>query len=98
MHKLAMAFLLGLTSFLVRAQVVQVEKPVVCSNLKTIVETISGDFQEQPTWRGNDARSKYIMFANSKTGTWTLIQYSDNIACVIGSGENGRQIFLGKTV
>ena len=98
MHKLAMAFLLGLTSFVVHAQVVQVEKPVVCSNLKTIVETISQDYQEQPTWRGNDSSSKYIMFANSKTGTWTLIQYNDNIACVIGSGENGRQIFLGKPV
>jgi hypothetical protein len=98
MHKLVMAFLLGLTSFVVHAQVVQVEKPVVCSNLKTIVETISQDYQEQPTWRGNDASSKYIMFANSKTGTWTLIQYSDKAACVIGSGENGKQIFLGKTV
>ena len=93
-----MAFLLGLTSFVVYAQVVQVEKPVVCSNLKTIVETISQDFQEQPTWRGNDSRSKYVMFSNSKTGTWTLIQYSDNVACVIGSGENGRQLFSGKTI
>jgi hypothetical protein len=98
MHNLAMAFLLGLTSFVVHARVVQVEKPVVCSNLKTVVETISQDFQEQPAWRGNDSNSKYIMFANSKTGTWTLIQYDDKIACVIGSGENGRQIFLGKAV
>jgi hypothetical protein len=98
MHKLAMAFLLGLTGFVVHAQVIQVEKPVVCSNLKTIVETISQDFQEQPAWRGNDSNSKYIMFANDKTGSWTLIQYSDKIACVIGSGENGRQIFLGKPV
>lgn len=38
------------------------------------------------------------MFSNIKTGTWTLIQYNDNIACVIGTGDNGKQIFLGKTV
>jgi hypothetical protein len=98
MHNLVMAFLLGLTSFVVHAQVVQIEKPVVCSNLKTIVETISQDYQEQPTWRGNDASSKYIMFANDNTGSWTLIQYNDKIACVLGSGEKGRQIFLGKPV
>lgn len=98
MHKLAMAFLLGLTSFVVHAQVIQVEKPVVCSSLKTIVETISQDYQEQPSWRGSDSKSKYVMFSNTKTGSWTLIQYDDKIACVIGSGENGKQIFLGKTI
>jgi hypothetical protein len=98
MRKLAVAFLFGLTTLVANAQVIQIEKPVVCSTLKIIVETISQDFQEQPAWRGTDAKSKYVMFANSKTGTWTLIQYDDKIACVIGSGENGKQIFLGKTI
>jgi len=98
MRKLAVAFLFGLNTLVANAQVIQIEKPVVCSTLKIIVETISQDFQEQPAWRGNDAKSKYIMFANSKTGTWTFIQYDDKIACVIGSGENGKQIFLGKTI
>lgn len=98
MYKLTSMFLLSAIGQLAGAQTIRVEKPVICADLKTVIETVSGDFQEQPTWRGNDEKSKYIMFSNSKTGTWTMIQYKDNLACIVGTGENSKSIFIGKTV
>lgn len=97
MRNIVVAFLLGLTTLVAHAQVISVEKPVFCSDLKTIIEVASGGFEEEPTWGGSDAISKFILMSNKKTGTWTFIQYNDKIACVIGTGEKGKQIFLGKS-
>jgi hypothetical protein len=99
MRNLAVAFLLGLTVLLAHAQpIINVDKPVVCSDLKTVIELASGEFQEIPSWSGNDSISKFIIMANKKTGTWTFIQYNDKIACVLATGENARALFLGKNI
>ena len=81
---------------LATAQPVTVEKPVICDKIKTIVEVISGSkYSEQPVWVGQDDTSKYVMMANEKTGTWTIIQFNDQIACILGSGENHRIVNPG---
>lgn len=101
MKKIAVAFLFCLTSTIVNARddIQLVQKPVYCSSLKLVIETVtSPEYNEKPIWSGRDEKSKYIMTANNKTGTWTMIQYNDNIACVIGVGENGNMINLGKPV
>lgn len=91
----AALYLLGATAY---AQGEIVDKPVFCSSLKIIIEAVSGQFEEIPVWRGNDNKSKYVMTANQKTGTWTMIQYNDEVACVVGFGFNSRTIFTGKSV
>jgi hypothetical protein len=98
MKHLTAAFLLGLTSLVAHAQTFKTDKPVVCSDLKTVIETVSGDYQEEPVWRGSSGDSKFIMMANTKTGTWTFIQYNEKVACVLGTGDNGKPIRLGKSV
>lgn len=101
MKKIFVAFLLSLTSFLAHAQKQNyeiVEKPVFCSTLKIIVEAVSGEFGETPTWRGNDDKSKYVMTVNQQTGTWTMIQYNDQVACVVGFGRNSKTVYTGKSV
>ena len=98
MRNLAVAFLLGLIVLLAHAQVFSVDKTVLCSDLKTVIEVSSGEYQEEPTWRGSDSTSKYVMMSNSKTGTWTFIQYNDKIACVLGTGQNSKPILTGKYI
>lgn len=99
MRKLTVAFLLGLTSFVAHAQKeIIVEKPVFCSSLKIVIETITGTYQEEPFWRGADEKSKFLMTVNPKSGSWTMIQYNDQIACVLGVGNNSKVLLLGKTV
>lgn len=99
MKKFIIGAVLGLLGSVGYAQSGEVvNKPVFCSSLKIIIESVSGEFEEMPVWRGNDDKSKYVMMSNSKTGTWTMIQYNDQIACVVGFGFNSRTIFTGKSV
>ena len=98
MPKLAVAFLFGLNNLVAYAQVITVEKPVVCSDLKIVIENISKEYQEEPIWRGKDSLSRYVLTLNKKTGTWTIVQYNDKLACVLGTGDNGKIIVLGKPI
>ena len=81
---------------LAHAEPVTVEKPVVCDKVKNVIESLSGgDIQEKPFWVGTDSKSRYVMMVNEKTKTWTIVQFNDNIACIIGVGENHKQVFTG---
>jgi hypothetical protein len=94
-------FLLGvlLLPALVVAQPVTVEKTVVCEKTVLVIESLqNGDYKEQPFWIGYDDKSKYSLFTNEKTKTWTMIQFNDKIACIVGSGEGSRQVFTGPKV
>lgn len=89
-------FLLGvlLLPAFATAQPVTVDKPVQCEKTETVIKgLIGGDYKENPLWVGIDNNSKYSLFANIKTGSWTLLQFDDKIACVIGSGEKSKMIF-----
>jgi hypothetical protein len=98
MRQSALAFLFCLTGSVVNAQpAVQLEKPVTCSTFKTVVEQLSGIYGEEPHWNGLGAQSKYIMFVNPKTQSWTLVEYTDNIACIIGTGERSTLLRFGTT-
>lgn len=96
MKNTAVAFLFCLASTIAYAnQPVTVNKPVVCSDIKSIIEFVSGEeFKEVPSWAGKDENSKYIMMSNEKTKTWTILQFNDKIACIIGTGTDGNFILL----
>lgn len=93
------AFLFCLTSTIVYAsESFTVNKPVFCSDVKSIIEFLTGEgYREQPYWVGKDEKSKYIMLVNQKTKTWSMVQFNDQVACVIGAGEGSRLLNLGKT-
>jgi hypothetical protein len=92
MHKFIFGVLL--LPALAYAQPVTVEKPVICDNLKTVIETLTGTgYREQPFWSGNDETSRYILLVNERTKSWTILQFNKNIACVLGTGDNHRQVF-----
>jgi hypothetical protein len=96
MRARALAFLFCLTSSVVNAdEIFQTEKPVTCSTLKTVVEQLNGLYGEEPYWNGRSKDSKYIMFTNPKTRSWTLVEYNDKVACVIGTGEASNMLKFG---
>lgn len=75
------------------AQYTTLNKPVFCSNLETIIKDITKDpHKEDLYWTGDDSNtdSKYVFFTNLKTGSWTMIQYNNKMACVIGVGTAGK--------
>jgi hypothetical protein len=80
---------------LARAQdPVMVDKKVVCTTVEIVLSTLTEDYDEQPIWIGQSSDSRYSLFTD-KQGSWTIIQFNDKIACVIGAGRSSRQIFSG---
>ena len=84
------------------AQSVTVQKPVECADTATLLRGLSGsDYKEKPIWWGIEPGatvSRYSLFVNEETKSWTLIQFDDKIACVLGTGENSTRIFNGPKI
>ena len=84
------------------AQSVTVQKPIECADTATLLRGLSGsDYKEKPIWFGIEPGvtvSRYSLFVNEQTKTWTLIQFDEKIACVLGTGENSTQLFTGPKI
>jgi hypothetical protein len=84
------------------AQSVTVQKPIECADTATLLRGLSGsDYKEKPIWFGIEPGatvSRYSLFVNEQTKTWTLIQFDEKIACVLGTGENSAQLFNGPEI
>lgn len=100
-----MKYLLGLILFItsiVVAQPIIVQKPVTCIDANTLLQGLIGNnYKETPLWLGIEPGaevSKYSVFVNQQTKTWTIIQFNDTIACVLGTGTESTQIFNGPKV
>ena len=95
--------LLGLVVVgLVTAQSVTVQKPTECADTATLLRGLAGsDYKEKPIWWGIEpgaTLSRYSLFVNDETKSWTLIQFDDKIACVLGTGEASTRIFSGPKI
>lgn len=84
------------------AQSVTVQKPVDCADTAILLRGLSGsDYKEKPIWWGVEPGatvSRYGLFVNEETKSWTLIQFDEKIACVLGTGENSTQLFNGPKI
>lgn len=85
-------FILGalLLPVLALAEPVTVDKPVVCERADIVFKELTQTHKEVPIWQGIDPEnptSQYVLFINKDTATWTLLQFSNRIACLLGSGE-----------
>ena len=90
MQRTLVAVLLGLTLLVSYAQTFNTEKPVVCADLKSVVKSLEVELGEVPFWHGNDTDTAYVMLVNKHTGTWTILQFNESNACIIGDGINFR--------
>ncbi len=86
----------------VAAQTINLQKNIGCLGTEVLLQALSGsDYKEKPIWMGieSDApMSKYSLFVNGDTRTWTLIQFDDTIACVLGTGGFSTHIFNGPRI
>jgi hypothetical protein len=87
---------------LVSAQSITMQKPLECTDTKTMFRgLINGDYKENPIWWGiepGDTVSRYSLFVNEQTKSWTLIQFDEKMACVLGAGEKSTQLFNGPRI
>lgn len=86
--------LLFITGTALAQEPVIVEKPLICAKTKELLNGLKNNYKELPVWVGSDEKSKYSLFV-SDSGTWTLIQFNENVACILGVGENSKHIFSG---
>ncbi len=94
MRTLALAFLFCLTSSIANAQAFESRKPVICDNTQKIIKSLIENYNEKPIWTAKDARdeTRYSLFVNNKTGTWTLLQMTSEVACILGIGDDSKLI------
>lgn len=99
MFKIIFVFMMTFAITSVMAEVRTINKPIVCEETSVVLSTLfSGEYQEFPIWMGIGENSRYSLFANEKTKSWTLIQYDEKIACVLGVGSHYRMVFNGPSV
>lgn len=61
---------------------------IICAPLETVIKGLS-DYNEKLTWAGKHINDKSILslWINEKTGSWTLLKKTPEVACVLGAGE-----------
>lgn len=89
--KITVAFLFCLTGSIANAQsdkYFESAKPVICDDMRSMVGALIERWGEVPVWTALDAKdhSRYLLLINPKKGSWTLLQHTPEIACVLGVG------------
>lgn len=97
MYKLSVAFLFCLIGTIANAQsgsqlpngFVQTNKPVLCGPADTVFKGLADpEIDEKPLWIGTaENGSNFAVFVNAKTSGFTIIQFGQTIACIIGIGD-----------
>ena len=99
MRTMTMAFLFCLLSSIANAQPFESRKPVLCDDAQTLIKSLTENYDEKPIWTARNPvdETRFGLFVNSKTKSWTLLQMTPKIACIIGVGEDSK-IILGNEV
>jgi len=85
----------------VMAEPVQIKKPVMCESTPLVFQALSDQAGEKPIWLGKGDgvdTSRTVILANETTKTWTIVQFDKDMACILGSGVDSRQIFTGPII
>lgn len=95
MRTVIMAFLFCLTSSIAYAQPFESRKPVLCDNAQILIKSLNDNYNEKPVWTARNPvdETRFALFVNSKEGTWTLLQMTTEIACIIGVGKESKFLF-----
>ena len=95
MRTVIAAFLFCLTSSIAYAQAFESSKPVLCDNVQSIIRGLTENYNEKPVWTARNPvdDTRYALFVNAKDGSWTLLQMTTEIACIIGVGQESKFLF-----
>tara|TARA_R110000868_G_C10511908_1_gene732185 strand:+ start:233 stop:535 length:303 start_codon:yes stop_codon:yes gene_type:complete len=93
MRSSVLAFLFCLFS-VANAQIITLQKTMQCGDVGIIVNTLQQKFGEVPVWISQDDEkvTTYMLTENINAPSWTLLQMTTTIACVVGSGKSTNQV------
>jgi hypothetical protein len=89
--KYILIFLISLVYLTAVAQPVTTKKEVQCDKTDVMISVLKGrDYEEVPIWfgKGESKAPNYSLFVNAETKSWTIIQFNNELSCVLGSGES----------
>jgi len=68
----------------------ETNKPVVCLDAKEMFDAIFEEYRETilMVFDQDSFPNKIVLTVNPATRTWSLVEYSTEIACLLGSGNN----------
>lgn len=94
---LTVAFLFCLTSSIANAQeIIDLTKPMKCSDAQSVLEYFSNEHKEKPIWVGKTLQGSFItLLVNKEKHTWTMIEYDTRFGCVLGAGESSSSPNIG---
>ena len=81
-----------LISSVAHAQLSEYERRFTCGETRFVITALTKTAQEKPIWVGTDPETKTqtMILQNTKTLTWTVVQYDQKMACVLHSGTGFR--------
>ena len=90
MRSTTMAFLFCLISSIAHAQeIVDLQKSLKCSDAQVVMNYFVDTHKETPVWVGKSVHNTHVtLLMNRETRSWTMIEYDDRLACVLGAGED----------
>jgi hypothetical protein len=83
---------LALISSVAHAQLSEYERRFTCGKTQFVISALTRNAQEKPIWSGTDPQSgtETMILQNTRTLTWTVVQYDQAMACVLQSGTGFR--------
>jgi hypothetical protein len=83
---------LVLISSVAHAQLSEYERRFTCGKTQFVISALTRNAQEKPIWSGTDPQSgtETMILQNTRTLTWTVVQYDQTMACVLHSGTGFR--------
>lgn len=87
MKKIILSLLLAVSTI---ACSKETNKPVLCMEAKELFDAIFEEYRETilMVFDQDSFTNKIVLTVNPSTKTWSLVEYSTEIACLLGSGNN----------
>ena len=81
-----------LVASVAHAQLQEYERKFTCGEPQFVISALTKTAQEKPIWSGTDLETgtQTMVLVNTKTLTWTVVQYDRKMACVLQSGQGFR--------
>ena len=71
----------------------EIQRKVVCEETPRLLAQLSNQYKESPMWIGKlEDTAKYAMFTNPQTKSWTFIQVTPRVSCILALGDDFQQI------
>jgi hypothetical protein len=88
MKKFILSLLLSVSTVVFSQQ--ENAKPVLCMDAKEMFDAIFEEYRETilMVFDQDSFPNKIVLTVNPATKTWSLVEYSTKIACLLGSGDN----------